>query len=102
MPWRRWSHERRKEAGQGRRRQAPAKPAADEPGFLKGRRGDEKKYESVGLGWSYRYAGPEIVGSALAFNENVVHMAFFSIDGAESLQDPGNMVGSRMRGNFRV
>ena len=63
---------------------------------------DEKKYESVGLGWSYRYAGAGIVGSALAFNDKVVHMAFFGIDEAESAQDPGSMAGSRMRRNFRV
>ena len=63
---------------------------------------EEKKYESVGLGWSYRYAGPGIVGSALAFNDKVVHMAFFGVDEAEAAQDPGGMAGSRIRRNFRV
>jgi len=90
--------------GKGDAGQALAKPAADEAReFLKrAAASDEKKYESVGLGWSYRYAGPGIVGSALAYNENVVHMAFFSIDEAEAAQDPGSMAGSRMRRNFRV
>jgi len=97
--------ERRKRGrAKGDAGKAPAKPAADEAReFLKRAAAcDEKKYESVGLGWSYRYAGPGIVGSALAFNENVVHMAFFSIEQAESLEDPGNMAGTRMRRNFRV
>ena len=44
---------------------------------------EEKKYESVGLGWSYRYQGPGVVGSALAVNEKVVHMAFFAVDEAD-------------------
>jgi hypothetical protein len=97
--------ERRKRGrGKGDAGKAPAKPTADEAReFLKrAAASDEKKYESVGLGWSYRYAGPGIVGSALAFNENVVHMAFFSIDEAESLEDPGNMAGTHMRRSFRV
>lgn len=63
---------------------------------------EEKKYESVGLGWSYRYAGPGIVGSALAINDKVVHMAFFGVDEDEAAQDPGSMAGSRMRRNFRA
>ncbi len=62
---------------------------------------EEKKYESVGLGWAYRYAGPGIVGSALAFNDKVVHMAFFSVDEGEAAGDPGGMAGTRVRRNFR-
>jgi hypothetical protein len=58
---------------------------------------DEKKYESVGLGWSYRYAGPGIVGSALAFNDKVIHMAFFGVDEAGTAEDPGGMAGTRVR-----
>jgi len=97
--------ERRKRGrGKGDAGKALARPSADEAReFLKrAAASDEKKYESVGLGWSYRYAGPGIVGSALAFNENVVHMAFFGIDEAEAAQDPGSMAGSRMRRNFRA
>jgi len=95
---------RRRGRGKGGEAKALVKPAADEAReFLKRAAGsDEKKYESVGLGWSYRYAGPGIVGSALAFNDKVVHMAFFGIDEAEAAQDPGSMAGSRMRRNFRV
>jgi hypothetical protein len=95
---------RKKGRGKSDAKQALAKPSADEAReFLKRAAAcEEKKYESVGLGWSYRYAGPGVVGSALAFNEKVVHMAFFSVDEAEAAQDPGNMAGSRMRRGFRV
>lgn len=97
--------ERRKRGrGKGDAEKALAKPTPDEArAFLKRAAGsDEKKYESVGLGWSYRYAGPGIVGSALAFNDKVVHMAFFGVDGAERAEDPGNMAGTRMRRGFRI
>jgi hypothetical protein len=97
--------ERRKRGrGRGEADQAPGKPTADEArAFLKRASGsDEKKYESVGLGWAYRYAGPGIVGSALAFNDKVVHMAFFSIDEAERMEDPGHMAGSRVRRSWRL
>jgi hypothetical protein len=97
--------ERRKQGrGKGDAAKAMAKPSADEAReFLKRAAGcQEKKYESVGLGWSYRYAGAGVVGSALAFNEMVVHMAFFSVDEAEAAQDPGSMAGSRVRRGFRV
>ena len=98
--------ERRKRGrGKGDAKKALAKPSADEAReFLKKAAAcEEKKYESVGLGWSYRYAGLGVVGSALAFDDKVVHMAFFSIDEAGGgVEDPGNMAGSRMRRGFRV
>jgi hypothetical protein len=98
--------ERRKHGrGRGDDKAAMARPTADQAReFLKkAAAAEERKYESVGLGWAYRYAGPEVVGSALAWNENVVHMAFFSVDAAEGgVQDPGGMAGSRIRRNFRV
>lgn len=85
--------------GTGDAGKALARPTADEArAFLKRAAAcDEKKYESVGLGWAYRYAGPEIVGSALAFNDSVVHMAFFGVDEAERLEDPGRMASIRRR-----
>ena len=97
--------ERRKSGrGKGDADKTPAKPTADEAREFLKRAGacDEKKYESVGLGWSYRYAGPGIVGSALAFNEKVVHMAFFGVDEAGVAEDPGGMAGTRMRRGFCV
>lgn len=98
------SERRKRGRGKGAAGQTPDVPTADGAReFLKrAAASDEKKYESVGLGWSYRYAGPGIVGSALSFNDKVVHMAFFSVDEAEAAQDPGSMAGSRMRRNFRV
>jgi hypothetical protein len=98
------SERRKKGRGKSDAGKALAKPTADEAREFLKRAGaaEEKKYESVGLGWSYRYAGAGIVGSALAFNDKVVHMAFFSIDEAQGAEDPGNMAGTRMRRNFRI
>ncbi len=98
---------RKKGLSKGDADKALAKPgAAEAREFLKKTAAcDEKKYESVGLGWSYRYAAPGLVGSALAFNEKVVHMAFFGIDddgGSGAGGDRGNMAGSRVRRNFRL
>ena len=96
--------ERRKQGrGKGDAEKALVKPAADEAReFLKrAAASEEKKYESVGLGWAYRYSGAGIVGSALAFNDKVVHLAFFGVDETERAADQGNMAGTRMRRNFR-
>lgn len=97
--------ERRKRGrGRGDAEKALVKPTADGVrAFLKeAAASEEKKYESVGLGWAYRYAGPEIVGSALAFNDHVVHMAFFRVDEAERMKDPDRMAGSRVRRSWLV
>ena len=97
--------ERRKQGrGKSDAEKAPAKPTSDGArAFLRlAAACEEKKYESVGLGWSYRYAGAGVVGSALAVNEKVVHMAFFGVDEAERMEDPGSMAGSRVRRGFRV
>jgi hypothetical protein len=40
---------------------------------------EEKKYESVGRGYDYRYESKTMVGSALAVDDKVVHMAFFRV-----------------------
>ena len=40
---------------------------------------NEKKYESVGYGQDYRYELPGIVGSALVYNNEVVHTAIFAV-----------------------
>jgi hypothetical protein len=95
---------RRQGRARGDAEKAPVKPSTDEArAFLKqAAASEERKYESVGLGWSYRYAGPGLVGSALAFNDNVVHMAFFSLDESEGTEDPGTLAGSRVRRNWRL
>ena len=95
--------EQRAKAGQakGKAGKKTAKPdAAEARAFLKkASECEEKKYESVGMGWSYRYSGAGIVGSALAVDEKVVHMAFFSVAEAEV---SGSMAGTSMRRNFRI
>jgi hypothetical protein len=94
--------ERRKAGrGKGGADKASVKPGEDAVReFLKRAAAcEEKKYESVGLGWSYRYSGAGIVGSALSVDEKVVHMAFFSVDEAEAT---GNMAGTARRRGFRI
>ncbi len=59
----------------------------------------EKKYESVGKGWDYRFEGKEIVGSALKVEQKVIHMAFFGITESEKA---GSIVGFRRRREFRT
>jgi hypothetical protein len=97
---------RKKGRGKGDAAKALVKPGADEArAFLKRAAGcEEKRYESVGLGWSYRYSGPGVVGSALACDEKVVHLAFFGLDedgGGAAGEEPGTMAGSRARRGFR-
>jgi hypothetical protein len=58
----------------------------------------EKKYESVGKGWDYRYDGKSVVGSALKFGIKVIHMAFFVITESDKA---GEMASSRRRTRFR-
>jgi hypothetical protein len=60
---------------------------------------EEKRYESVGKGYDYRFSGKEIVGSALAVEDKVVHMAFFRISEAEQA---GGMASTSRRRIFRV
>jgi len=90
--------------GKGEAGKGAAKPGPDEAReFLKRAAAcEEKKYESVGLGWSYRFSAPGVVGSALTFNEKVVHMAFFSVDEAVKAEDAGNMAGTGRRRGFRI
>lgn len=93
---------RRKGRGKGAAAAAEAAPAAEAArAFLKQAAAcDEKRYDSVGLGWSYRYAGAGLVGSALAVDGHVVHMAFFSLDEDGRVEDPGPMAGTRTRRSF--
>jgi hypothetical protein len=60
---------------------------------------EEKKYESVGRGHDFRYEGKTMVGSALAVDDKVVHMAFFRVGGADKT---GEMARTRHRINFRL
>lgn len=60
---------------------------------------DEKKYKSVGLGWDYRYDAQKLVGSALEFDEHVIHAAFFPIKQSDKI-DP--MAGYHQRRAHRM
>lgn len=86
------------------RRGAPA-PLPDEAAareFIKSAAAcDEKAYESVGEGWSYRYTGKDVVGSALAVESAVVHAAFFSTAVSES-EKAGPMADLGRRRRFRI
>lgn len=99
------SERRKKGRGPGEADQALVKPAADKAReFLKlAAACDEKKYESVGLGWAFRYSGPWVVGSALAYNDKVVHMAFFGLDEPRAAaEDTGNLAATGKRRRFRL
>ncbi len=61
--------------------------------------GEEKVYASVGLGQDFRYSGPRTVGSALVYEETVLHMAFFRVSEDEKA---GPMAGMNRRRSFRV
>ncbi len=82
------------------------KDAADRPSldkataFLRQAAGaEEKKYESVGHGWDYRFEGKGLVGSALVYREKVIHTAFF----AAGESDPaGRISGYTRRRDFRI
>ncbi len=45
----------------------------------------EKKYESIGNGWDYRYEGKKVVGSVLLYRKKVIHMAFFRVAEGEKV-----------------
>lgn len=60
---------------------------------------EEKKYESVGRGHDYRYESKTMVGSALAVDDKVIHMAFFRVEEADKT---GEMARTRHRIKFRL
>jgi hypothetical protein len=60
---------------------------------------EEKKYPSVGQGSDYRYEGKSIVGSALAVDGHVVHLAFFRVTESDRA---GDMASTRQRRRFRI
>ena len=75
-----------------------------EPGlaedFIKEAAGcDEKTYDSVGRGRDYRYESKTVVGSALAVDDRVIHLAFFRVSESDK---SGEMAGTRRRVRFRL
>ncbi len=57
------------------------------------------KYDSVGHGTDLRFASAHVVGSALVYNEHVIHAAFFPRDNDS---DSGHMSGPSNRRMFRM
>lgn len=60
---------------------------------------EEKRYESIGLGWDHRFEGKGIVGSSLVYQDKVIHMAFFRMGESERV---GEMASSSRRRRFRI
>ena len=61
----------------------------------------ETRYESLGLGSSLRYEGRGVIGSALAVDDRVIHMAFFRTSGTEG-ERVGEMAAFSSRRRFRT
>jgi hypothetical protein len=59
----------------------------------------ESQFSSVGEGYDYRFEGATIVGSALVFQESVIHLALFRMDKTEGSE---TMAGYRQRKGFRL
>jgi len=80
--------------------EAPAPPKEKARAFIEeAATCEEKRYESVGRGYDYRFSGKEMVGSALAVDDKVIHLAFFRITEAEKA---GGMASTSHRRRFRV
>jgi len=60
---------------------------------------NETKHKSVGLGIDYRFEGKEKVGTALVHEDNVIHLAFFSLAESEKI---GRMAGMSQRRRNRT
>ena len=60
---------------------------------------NETKHKSVGLGIDYRFEGKEKVGTALVHEDNVIHLAFFSLPESEKI---GRMAGMGQRRRNRT
>ncbi len=60
---------------------------------------DEKKYDSVGRGRDYRYESKMMVGSALAVDDKVIHLAFFRVTESDK---SGEMASTRRRVRYRL
>jgi hypothetical protein len=82
------------------RKEDAAKAEASRPeDFLREAAGcEEKRYPSAGLGSDYRYEGKSIVGSALAVEEHVIHLAFFRVTESDKA---GEIARAGQRRRFR-
>lgn len=60
---------------------------------------DEKTYDSVGRGRDYRFESKTMVGSALAADNRIIHLAFFRVYESDK---SGEMASTRRRVRFRL
>jgi len=60
---------------------------------------DSRSFESVGYGRDFRLAGKGVIGSSLVWEDAVIHMACFKMEGESPAgsKDTGNMSGYRRR-----
>jgi len=56
---------------------------------------EERKFKSVGLGFSCRYNGPKIIGAALEVDDSLPHLVFFRVEDEEE-----SMAFSKGEGGF--
>jgi len=63
-----------------------------------------KTFDSVGYGKDFRFTGEGVIGSSLVWRDNVIHMACFRTDDADSIdsRDIGNISGYRRRMGNRI
>lgn len=64
---------------------------------------EEKEYKSVGLGYDHRFRGKRVVGSALIYEDKVIHSAFFRKDNSREGEgaEGGRMTAYSRRRDFR-
>ncbi len=62
---------------------------------------NESKHKSVGYGWDYRFASDSFIGSALLYQDQVIHASFFkSLE--INREDMGEMARFSQRANLRM
>ena len=91
----------RKQKGRGSMKADPDLALA----FMKEAAGcNAQHYPSAGLGWDHRFSGSAVVGSALSYQESVVHAAFFRTESHERAEshETGYVSSSQSRRGFRV
>jgi len=84
-------------------RAGAGKPEAAKAREFLGKAADciETRYPSVGLGASLRYEGRDVIGSALAVESRIIHMAFFR-NSANPGGRAGDMAAFSSRRRFRT
>ena len=55
---------------------------------------NESHFNSAGLGQDFRYESPHAIGSALLYNDTVIHIAFFKNDEQNATSTAGNRTGN--------